>query len=389
MSTSRDLYEVLGVDRSADKAALKKAYRKLAMQYHPDRNPGDKEAEKKFKEISHAYDILKDDQKKAAYDRFGHSAFEGGGPGAGSDGGFGAGFAGGGAGFGGFSDIFDEMFGEFMGGSRGGASSRSSANRRGADLRYDLEITLEEAFEGIQKKVSLGSYSTCGTCDGTGAAKGTSVKTCSGCHGRGKVRSQQGFFTVERTCPQCQGMGESIEKPCSDCRGMGRITKDRQLSVSIPAGVEDGTRIRLSGEGEVGIRKGPAGDLYVFLTIKPHKFFKREGHDLHCEVPVPMVQASLGGHVDVPTIEGAQVKVTLPEGTQSGKILRLKDKGMSIMRKPSRGALYVHINVETPVNLSKTQRKLLEQFEEASPNKGNSPSSMSFLGKLKDFLGGK
>lgn len=382
MSTSRDLYEVLGVDRSSNQADLKKSYRKLAMQYHPDKNPGDKEAEKKFKEISHAYDILKNEQKKAAYDRYGNAAFEGGGPGAA---GAGAGFSGGGAGFGGFADIFDEMFG----GSQGGGASRSNANRRGADLRYDLEITLEEAFEGVQKNVTLGSYSVCEPCEGEGAAKGTSVKTCSGCHGRGKVRSQQGFFTVERTCPQCQGMGESIEKPCANCRGMGRTIKDRKLKISIPAGVEDGTRIRLSGEGEAGLRKGPSGDLYVFLTLKSHKFFTREGHDLHCEVPVPMIQAALGGHIEVPTIDGSQVKVTLPEGTQSGKILRLKDKGMSVMRKPSRGALYIHIEVETPVSLSKTQKKLLEQFEEASPSKGNSPSSTSFLGKLKDFLGGR
>ena len=378
MSGTRDLYEVLGVDSSATQVDLKKAYRKLAVKYHPDKNLGNKEAEKKFKEVSHAYDILKDEQKRAAYNRYGSAAFEGGGPKSShaSDSGFASGFSG-------FADIFDEMFGN----NENETVNRSSINRRGDDLRYDLDIKLEEAFKGLQKDITLTAYSICQHCEGKGAATGTSVKICSNCNGRGKVRSQQGFFTVERTCSKCQGIGEKIDNPCSLCRGMGRATRKRKLNISIPAGVEDGTRIRLSGEGEFGIRKGPSGDLYVFLTIKPHKFFTRKGYDLHCQVPIPMVRASLGGYIEVPTIDGSKVQVKLPEGTQNGKILRLRDKGMSIMRKSSRGALYVHIEVETPVNLSKTQKKLLEQFEEVSSS--NSPSSTGFLGKLKDFLGRK
>ncbi|MFT5539890.1 MAG: molecular chaperone DnaJ, partial [Alphaproteobacteria bacterium] len=317
----QDFYETLGVDRSADAAALKKAYRTLAMKYHPDRNAGDKDAEQKFKEIGEAYDVLKDEEKRAAYDRFGHAAFDGAAAGApsGGEGGFGFG--------GGFADIFDEMFGDFPGRRGGGGGGASQT--RGADLRYNMDITLEEAFAGKQATVRVPTAAPCDTCSGTGAAKGSKPTTCSTCKGHGRVRAQQGFFTIERTCVSCQGQGQVIDKPCTTCRGAGRVNKEKTLAVSIPAGVEDGTRIRLTGEGEAGLRSGPAGDLYIFLTVKPHKYFQRDGSNIYMRVPIAMTKASLGGVIEVPTVEGGRARVTVPEGTQSGHQFRLKGKGMS------------------------------------------------------------
>ena len=366
----RDYYDVLGVSRGASKDELKRAYRKLAMQYHPDRNPGDAEAEQNFKELNEAYDVLKDDDKKAAYDRFGHAAFEnGGGPRPGG-GGFGGGFA----------DIFEEMFGEFMGGARRGASPG-----RGSDLRYNMTITLEDAFRGRQTEIRIPTSAACDVCDGTGAEKGSKPIPCPTCHGAGKVRAQQGFFTIERTCPACGGVGQVIENPCKACTGSGRQRKEKTLSVNIPAGVEDGTRIRLAGEGEAGMRGAAPGDLYLFLSIEPHPIFHREGPDIHCRVPVAMVTAALGGQIEVPTIEGSRARVTVPTGTQSGKQFRLKGKGMSVLRSPSRGDMYVEVAVETPMNLTKRQRELLEEFKAEAGDDTTSPQSHSFFDKVKEL----
>ncbi|WP_420402982.1 molecular chaperone DnaJ [Nisaea sp.] len=366
----RDYYEVLGVQRGASDAEMKSAYRKLAMQFHPDRNPDNPDAEAKFKELNEAYDVLKDEQKRAAYDRFGHDAFEGG-----MGGGGGAGF--GGAGFGGFADIFDEMFGDFMGGRRGGS-------RRGSDLRYNMSITLEEAFRGKQAEIHIPSSVQCEECNGSGAEKGTEPVTCTTCHGHGKVRAQQGFFTIERTCPHCGGNGTRIEKPCKSCGGSGRTQKEKTLSVNIPAGVEDGTRIRLSGEGEAGARGTPPGDLYLFLSIAAHPIFQRDGADIYCRVPLPMTTAALGGQIEVPTIEGGRARIQVGAGTQSGKQFRLKGKGMSVLRSPARGDQYVEVAVETPVNLTKKQRELLEEFA-GEENEKTSPQSAGFFDKVKEL----
>src|SRR4051812_26180244 len=319
----QDYYELLGVAKSASADDLKKAYRKLAMQYHPDRNPGDKEAEHKFKEINEAYDVLKDEQKRSAYDRFGHQAFEGGraGPAGAGAGGFDFNFGSG------FADIFDEMFGEFMGGRRGGPASG-----RGADLRYNLEITLEDAFAGSQATVRVPTSVVCEACSGSGAESGTQPVTCPTCGGMGKVRAQQGFFTIERTCPGCHGAGRVIKDPCKACGGSGRARREKSLQVNIPAGVEDGTRIRLAGEGEAGLRGAAPGDLYIFLAISPHRFFQRDGVNIHCRVPIPMTTAVLGGTIEVPTIDGQRTKISVPSGTQSGHQFRLKGKGMSVLR---------------------------------------------------------
>lgn len=377
-----DFYNVLGVTKGASDDELKKAYRKLAMQYHPDKNPGNAEAEKKFKAINEAYDVLKDSQKRAAYDRYGHEAFTngmsgGGGPGAG---GF-SGFSGGS-----FSDIFEDLFSEFTGGRRGGsgqASAQASA-ARGSDLRYNLDITLEDAFKGKQQSIKVTTSATCESCDGSGAEKGTTAETCSSCQGRGSVRAQQGFFTVERTCNNCQGTGKVIKHPCRNCAGSGRVRREKTLSVTIPAGVEEGTRIRLAGEGEAGFRSGPAGDLYIFLSIKPHRIFKREGANIYCSVPLKFSTASLGGHIEVPTIDGGRVKVTIPEGTQSGHQFRLKGKGMTVLRSSAKGDMYIEVQVETPVNLNKKQKEILREFD--STASGNtSPESESFFSKVKEF----
>lgn len=373
----QDYYELLGVQKGATADELKKAYRKMAMQYHPDRNQGDKDAEQKFKEISEAYEVLKDEQKRAAYDRFGHAAFEngrGGGPGAGGAG-FNFDF-----GSGGFADIFDEMFGEFMGGGRRGAGGSG----RGQDLRFNLEITLEEAFKGTQTTIRVPTSVVCDTCSGSGAAAGTQPVTCPTCSGHGKVRAQQGFFTIERTCPACHGQGRVIKDACKSCGGAGRLRKEKSLQVNIPAGVEDGTRIRLAGEGEAGLRGAPPGDLYIFLALAPHPMFQRDGANIHCRVPIPMTTAALGGTIEVPTIEGSRTKITVPPGTQSGHQFRLRSKGMSVLRSPQRGDMYIQAVVETPVNLTKRQQELLREFEKAG-KEGSHPQSEGFFAKVKEL----
>ncbi len=377
-----DYYQLLGVAKGASSDELKKAYRKLAMQFHPDKNPGDKKAETKFKAINEAYDVLKDEQKRAAYDRFGHAAFDGPGGGAGGGGrpgGFD--FGGGGGGAAGFADIFDEMFGEFMGGGR-----RGGGPQRGADLRYNLEISLEDAYAGKQATVKVGSLHACETCKGSGAEAGSKPVACPTCRGHGKVRAQQGFFTIERTCPQCGGAGQIIEKPCKTCQGQGRVRKERTLSVNIPAGVEDGTRIRLAGEGEAGARGAPQGDLYLFLQIKQHRLFHREGADIYCRVPIAMTTAALGGSVEVPTVDGGRAKVTIPAGAQTGQQFRLKGKGMSVLRSTARGDMFIEAVVETPVNLTKRQQDLLKEFEgTGGADKSHSPESAGFFAKVKEL----
>lgn len=374
----RDYYEVLGVPKDADDAALKSAFRKLAMQFHPDKNPGDAEAERKFKELNEAYQVLSDPQKRGAYDRFGHQAFEGGG-GPGGPGGFGPDFASS------MSDIFEDIFGDVFGG--GGRRSGGRGRERGADLRYNLEITLEEAFKGKNATVKVPTSITCDACSGNGAKPGSKPKTCGTCGGAGRVRATQGFFSIERTCPTCGGRGEVIEDPCRNCGGAGRVTRERTLSVNVPAGVEDGTRIRLAGEGEAGMRGAPSGDLYIFLSVKPHGFYSRDGADLFCRVPISMVAAALGTEVVVPTLDGSEARIRVPEGTQSGKQFRLRNKGMPILRSKEMGDLYVQAVVETPQNLTKRQRELLAEFENAS-SKETSPETAGFFARVKDFFGG-
>ena len=366
-----DFYETLGVARGADERELKSAFRKLAMQFHPDRNPGDEACEHKFKEINEAYECLKDPQKRAAYDRFGHAAFENGGMGGGGQG-FGSG---------GFADIFEDIFGEMMGRQR-----RSSGGReRGADLRYNMEISLEEAFTGKTAQVHVPASVSCDECSGTGAKPGTQPVTCTMCSGSGRVRAAQGFFSIERTCPQCQGRGQTIANPCGKCSGQGRVTEERSLSVNIPAGIEDGTRIRLAGEGEAGYRGGPAGDLYIFLSVKPHELFQRDGADLFCKAPISMTTAALGGSFEVTTLDGSQTRVKVPEGTQNGKQFRLRGKGMPVLRQPAVGDLYIQVAIETPQNLTRRQRELLEEFEKIS-SKENNPQSTGFFSRMKDFF---
>jgi molecular chaperone DnaJ len=373
----RDYYESLGVSKNADAGELKKAYRKLAMKYHPDRNPDDAEAEKNFKEVNEAYEVLKDEDKRAAYDRFGHAAFEGGGPGGG--GGFGGG------GQGGFADIFEEMFGDFMGGGGRGPGGGGGPGR-GSDLRYNMEVTLEEAFNGQKSDIRVPTSVVCDSCSGTGGEGGAAPVNCGTCGGAGRVRSQSGFFTVERGCPTCQGTGQTIADPCRACGGAGRTQKEKTLLVNIPAGVEEGTRIRLAGEGEAGLRGAPAGDLYIFISVKPHRFFKRDQADIYVRVPVPMTVASLGGQIEVPTIEGKLVRVTIPEGTPTGHQLRLRGKGMKVLRSESRGDMFVQIFVETPVNLTKKQKELLKEFSgDDKQVKKHSPESTGFLDKVKEL----
>lgn len=379
--SKRDYYEVLGVAKGADKDELKKAYRKKAMQFHPDRNPGDKDAEASFKEVNEAYEVLKDDQKRAAYDRFGHDAFAGGMGGGGRAGAGAGGFDFGG----GFADIFDEMFGDIMGGRRGGGGG--NANLRGSDLRFDMEITLEEAFSGKTATITIPTSAPCEPCKGTGGKDGAAPTTCPTCGGIGRVRAQQGFFTIERTCPSCHGQGKVIKDPCPSCGGSGRQRKDKTLEVRIPAGVEEGTRIRLSGEGEAGLRGGPAGDLYIFLGLKPHRIFQRDGANIYCKVPIPMTTAALGGSVEVPTIDGSRARVTIPKGTQTGHQFRLKDKGMSVLRSQARGDMYIQATVETPANLTKRQEELLREFEEAGKGHEDkqNPESTSFFKRVKEL----
>ncbi len=373
--SKRDYYEILGVPRDADDAALKSAFRKKAMQCHPDRNPGDEKAEAQFKELNEAYQVLSDGQKRAAYDRFGHQAFENGG--GGGHPGFGGDFASS------MSDIFEELFG-MGGGRRRGASG---GRERGADLRYNMDITLEEAFNGKSAQIRIPTTVSCEACSGTGAKPGSKPKTCGTCGGHGRVRASQGFFSIERTCPTCQGRGQVIEDPCTACSGAGRITRERVLSVNIPAGVEDGTRIRLANEGEAGFRGGPSGDLYIFLSIEPHAFFQRDGQDLYCRAPVSMVTASLGGTFEVPTIDGGRAQVKVPEGTQSGKRFRLSGKGMPVLRSKAVGDLYVQVDVETPRNLTKRQKELLAEFEKES-SKDTQPETAGFFARAKAFWDG-
>ncbi len=379
----RDYYEVLGIDRGATDQDLKSAFRKLAKKFHPDTNTGDVDAEKNFKEVNEAYEALKDPQKRAAYDQFGHAAFEGmggRGPG-GGQGGFGPDFASS------MSDIFDDLFGEFMGGRRGGGG-RHSGRERGADLRYNMNITLEEAFNGKTAQIRVPTSVSCETCDGSGAKSGTNPTTCPTCSGAGKIRASQGFFTIERPCPTCHGRGETIQNPCADCGGAGRVTKERTLSVNIPPGVEDGTRIRLAGEGEAGMRGGPAGDLYIFLSIEPHSIFQRDGADIFCRVPISMTTAALGGQIEVPTVEGAISRVKIPEATQSGKQFRLKGKGMPVLRSKLTGDMYIQVEAETPTKLTRRQRELLEEFQKLS-DAGTSPESQSFFDRMKGLFDGK
>lgn len=373
--SKRDYYEILGVPRDADDAALKSAFRKKAMQCHPDRNPGDEKAEAQFKELNEAYQVLSDGQKRAAYDRFGHQAFENGG--GGGHPGFGGDFASS------MSDIFEELFG-MGGGRRRGASG---GRERGADLRYNMDITLEEAFNGKSAQIRIPTTVSCEACSGTGAKPGSKPKTCGTCGGHGRVRASQGFFSIERTCPTCQGRGQVIEDPCTACSGAGRITRERVLSVNIPAGVEDGTRIRLANEGEAGFRGGPSGDLYIFLSIEPHAFFQRDGQDLYCRAPVSMVTASLGGTFEVPTIDGGRAQVKVPEGTQSGKRFRLSGKGMPVLRSKAVGDLYVQVDVETPRNLTRRQKELLAEFEKES-SKDTQPETAGFFARAKAFWDG-
>jgi molecular chaperone DnaJ len=373
MSAKRCYYETLEVERTVNEAGLKSAFRKLAMKWHPDRNPGDKASEARFKEINEAYEVLKDGDKRAAYDRFGHAAFEqgagGGGPG------FGAGFASS------FSDIFEDLFGMAGQRSRGG-------RERGADLRYNMEITLEEAFTGKTAQIEIPVSVTCEGCSGTGAKAGTKPRVCATCGGAGRVRHAQGFFTLERTCPGCHGRGQTIEDPCPSCAGQGRVTRERTLSVNIPPGVEDGTRIRLANEGEAGIRGGPAGDLYIFLSLATHELFQRDGADLHCRVPISMVTAALGGEFEVPTIEQGKAKVKVPSGTQSGRRFRIAGKGMPVLRSRQTGDMYVQVVVETPQNLTKKQQELLAEFEKLSSG-ATQPEAAGFFTRVKDFFGAR
>jgi molecular chaperone DnaJ len=372
----RDFYEVLGVARGASAEELKRAYRLKAKELHPDRNSDNPRAEAQFKEVNEAYDVLKDADKKAAYDRFGHAAFEAGGR------------PGGGAGQGdfasAFSDVFEDLFGDFMGGGRGGGA-RSRA-QRGSDLRYNLRVSLEEAYRGVQKTVTLPASVACETCRGTGAEGGTEPVTCPTCSGMGKVRAQQGFFTVERTCPTCGGMGQIIKNPCKACGGAGRVERERALSVNIPPGVETGTRIRLAGEGEAGLRGGPTGDLYIFIEAKDHPIFQRDSVHLFCRVPVSIATAALGGEVEVPTIDGGKSRVKVPAGSQTGKQMRLRGKGMPALRGGGHGDMLIELAVETPVNLTSRQKDLLREFEKLSED--NNPEGNSFFSKVRAFWDG-
>jgi molecular chaperone DnaJ len=372
----RDYYDVLGVTRGASEDEIKRAYRQKAKALHPDRNKDNPASEAQFKEVNEAYDALKDPQKKAAYDRFGHAAFENGG------GGFHRGGAGAHDFASAFSDVFDDLFGDFMG-QRSRAGQRAS---RGSDLRYNLRLSLEEAFRGRQSTITVPSSVSCDVCNGTGAEGGAEPISCPTCAGMGKVRAQQGFFTVERTCPTCTGRGQIIKNPCTSCAGAGRIRKDRTLSVNIPAGVETGTRIRLAGEGEAGLRGGPPGDLYIFIEVEPHPIFERDGQNLYCRIPVSIVTAALGGEIEAPTLDGGRTRVKVPVGVQSGKQLRLRGKGMPALRGAGAGDLYIELAVETPVNLTPRQKELLREFEDDA--RDNHPEGQDFFSRVKSFWDG-
>ena len=375
----RDFYDVLGVPKASSAEELKKAYRSNAKELHPDRNSDNPNAENQFKEVNEAYDVLKDADKKAAYDRYGHAAFEGGMAGGGQRG------AGGGDFSAAFSDVFEDLFGDFMGRSGGGGGGRSRA-QRGSDLRYNLRVSLEESFKGVQKTINVPSSVACDTCRGSGAEGGAEPVTCPTCSGMGKVRAQQGFFTVERSCPTCNGQGQIVKNPCKSCGGAGRIERERALSVNIPAGVETGTRIRLASEGEAGMRGGPSGDLYIFIEVKDHPIFQRDGINLFCRVPVSITTAALGGEVEVPTIDGGKSRVKVPQGAQTGKQMRLRAKGMPALRGGGVGDMLIELAVETPVNLTARQRELLREFEALSAE--NNPENASFFAKVKGFWDG-
>lgn len=378
--SKRDYYEVLGVSKNASADELKKAYRKLAMKYHPDQNQGNKDAEEKFKEINEAYDILKDDQKRAAYDRFGHNAFSG----AGGQSGFGSGFNGGFDFSGGsFSDIFGDIFGEFMDGHS--RSNNSDGRLRGSDLRYNLYVSLEDILHGKQEVIKFKTYVSCDVCDNTGSASKKGSTACTTCNGSGRIRSSQGFFTVERTCHTCNGSGRIIKDPCKKCHGEGRYQKERTLSVNIPAGVDEGSKIRISGEGEAGVRGGVSGDLYIFIAVKEHQLFVRQNHDLYCNVPLKFVTAALGGSIEVPTIDGSLINLNIPSGTQYGDKFRVRGKGMTVMRSKNRGDMIVTVSVEVPVNLTSKQKELLEEFANQSKNE-SSPKTEGFFNKIKDLF---
>lgn len=374
MATEIDYYELLEVERGADEATLKSAYRRLAMRWHPDKNPGDATAEQKFKAINEAYDVLKDPQKRAAYDRFGHAAFTQGG---GGGGGFGGGD------FGGFADIFESVFGEFMGGGRGG---RRGGPTRGSDLRYDLAMTLEEAFHGRQASLTIDVAATCEPCGGSGAKPGTSARGCTTCGGSGRVAMRQGLFMVERTCPACHGQGQIIADPCTGCGGAGRVEKQKTLNVNIPRGVDDGTRIRVAGEGEAGTRGGPPGDLYIFVNLKQHPIFKRDGTTLFTLAPLSITTAALGGEIEVPGLDKEKTSIKIPAGTQNGKQFRVRGRGMPSLNGGGTGDLVIQVEVETPVKLTKRQRELLEEFQAIELAEGgrNTPKSQGFFDKLKD-----
>lgn len=370
--TKRDPYTILGVSKTASADELKKAYRQLAKKYHPDLNPGNKEAEIKFKEASEAYEILSDEQKRAAYDRYGYAAFEHGMGGGTNTQGFDFTHN--------FSDIFSDLFGDFM----GGRGAEQSSRMRGADLRYRLDVSLEEAFKGKQETIRFHTMSGCSSCNETGSADGKEPVTCGTCQGLGKVRAQQGFFTIERTCQSCHGMGRVVKDPCKKCHGEGRTRKEKTLAVNIPAGVDEGTRIRVAGEGELGIRGASAGDLYIVIGIKPHSFFKRDSGNLHIKAPITFVNAALGGSIEVPTIDGTRAKVTIPAGLQSGNQFRLTGKGMSVLNSRRRGDMYIHFQVETPVKVTKRQRELLKEFETLN-EKNSSPEAEEFTNRVRNF----
>lgn len=371
----RDFYEVLGLSKTADEKEIKRAYKRLAMKYHPDRNQGDKDSEAKFKEIKEAYEILSDAQKRATYDQYGHAAFEQGGFGGQGGGGFGGGAD--------FGDIFGDVFGDIFGGGR-----RQQRAARGSDLQYNMDLTLEEAVRGVAKEIRIPTLETCDKCHGSGAKEGTSAETCSTCHGAGQVHLRQGFFTVQQACPTCHGRGKVIKEPCSKCHGDGRVERSKTLSVKIPAGVDTGDRIRLSGEGEAGENGAPAGDLYVQVHVRQHHIFERDGNNLYCEVPINFAIAALGGEIEVPTLDG-RVKLKIPAETQTGKMFRMKGKGVKSVRSSSIGDLMCRVVVETPVKLNEKQKELMQQLGESFGGKSgekNTPRSKSFLDGVKKFF---
>ncbi len=370
----RDYYETLGISKGSSDADIKKAFRSKARELHPDKNSGSAKAEEEFKAVNEAYDILKDPNKKAAYDQYGHAAFENGG--FGNSGGGGADFSSA------FSDVFEDLFGDFMGGS---SRRGSSSSRRGSDLRYNMSISLEEAYKGKSTTITVPSTVKCEQCNGTGGKDGTQPSSCPTCSGMGKVRAQQGFFTVERTCPTCSGKGQMNKNPCRFCSGSGTTQKNKNLSVNIPAGVETGTRIRLTGEGEAGLQNGPAGDLYIFTEVLDHAIFQREGANLFCQIPISMVSATLGGDIEAPTLDGGKTRVKVPAGIQSGKQLRLRGKGMPNIRGSSYGDLYIELNLETPINLNENQKNLLKEFDKSLQETANNPKYSNFFSKVKSF----